>query len=116
MRDAVGPRGQVVILLNDDNYLLRAKGRVITPLDQRMAVLLAMRDIDMVIPFEHDTPCTMISRMEPNFWFKGPEYWDIDFPERGLMETYGGELRFATCGPDVHTSDIIRAIKSMRKL
>jgi bifunctional ADP-heptose synthase (sugar kinase/adenylyltransferase) len=110
MRDAVGPKGMVVILLNDDDYLRRAKGRVIVPLEQRLAVLLAMRDIDMVIPFSEDDPCSLISKMEPTFWYKGPEYWDVDIPERAAVESYGGEVRFATCGPDVHTSVILNRI------
>jgi len=104
---------QVVVLLNDDAYLRRAKGRVIVPLEQRMEVLLALRDVDMVIPFSEDTPCELIRQMEPAIWFKGPEYWNVNIPEREVVESYGGKVLFATCGPDVHTSDIIREIKEL---
>ena len=110
MRKLVGPQGHVVVLLNDDNYLLRAKGRVIVPQEQRMGLLLALRDVDMVIPFEHDTPCTMISQIEPTYFCKGPEYANINIPERGLAEIYGGKTVFVEGGPDVHTSQIIERI------
>lgn len=110
MRDAVGSEGVVVILLNDDDYLLRAKGHVIVPLDQRLAVLLAMRNVDMVIPFEEDTPVDLIAQMEPRFWFKGPEYKGLDLPEPVAVDAYGGNLRFAIGGPDVHTSEMIARI------
>jgi rfaE bifunctional protein nucleotidyltransferase chain/domain len=116
MREAAGRDGHTVILLNDDAYLRRAKGRVIVPLEQRMAVLLALRDVDMVIPFSDDTPCAIISKMEPTFWYKGPEYANIEIPETKIIESYGGELRFVEGGPDVHTSDIIREIKKVRKI
>jgi D-beta-D-heptose 7-phosphate kinase/D-beta-D-heptose 1-phosphate adenosyltransferase len=116
MRNAVGPKGQVVVLLNDDDYLLRAKGRVIVPLEQRMAVLLAMRNVDMVVPFEDDDPALLVSRLEPNFWFKGPEYKGLDFPERSVVRAHGGQLVFVEYGPKVHTSDIIREIKKVKKI
>lgn len=110
MRDAVGSQGKVVILLNDDNYLLRAKGRVIVPLEQRLAVLLAMRNVDMVIPFEEDDPVDLILLMEPKSWFKGPEYRDLGLPERAALQSYGGQLVLVEGGPDVHTEDIIARI------
>lgn len=116
MRKLVGPQGHVVVLLNDDSYLLRAKGRIIVPLEQRMGLLLALRDVDMVIPFEDNDPCSMIRLAEPTYFCKGPEYANIEIPETKIIESYGGELRFVEGGPDVHTSDIIREIKKVRKI
>jgi bifunctional ADP-heptose synthase (sugar kinase/adenylyltransferase) len=113
MRKLVGPKGHVVVLLNDDSYLLRAKGRIIVPLEQRMGLLLALRDVDMVIPFEDNDPCNMIRLAEPAYFCKGPEYATIEIPETKIIESYGGELHFVEGGPDVHTTQIIERIKAV---
>jgi D-beta-D-heptose 7-phosphate kinase/D-beta-D-heptose 1-phosphate adenosyltransferase len=81
-----------------------------------MGLLLALRDVDMVIPFEDDDPCNMIRLAEPAYFCKGPEYKGLDFPERRVLQSYGGQLVFVEHGPKVHTSDIIREIKKVRKL
>jgi len=114
MRKTVGATGLVIVLLNDDNYLLRTKGRVITPLDERMTILLALKNIDVVIPFKDDNPCQIIQTFEPDFWFKGPEYQGIEIPETPVVASYGGKIVFSQDGPTVHTRDILSRIHQFK--
>lgn len=115
MRSLVAPDGLVVVFVNNDDYLLRAKGRVITPLEQRLQILTALEDVDVAIPFKDDTPCRMIDLVRPNYWVKGPEYFLVhDLPEVKVLDTYGGELIFIGGAPDVHTSDILDRIRGIK--
>jgi rfaE bifunctional protein nucleotidyltransferase chain/domain len=103
--------GLVLVLLNDDSYLRYFKNRSITPLNERMTILRAMRNVDIVIPFHDYEPSKLIKLIEPDYWFKGPEYRGVDIPETSVVESYGGKVVFSQGGPIVHTSDIIERIR-----
>ena len=111
MRDTVGQDGLVLVLINDDAYLQRAKGRVLVPLKERIAILRGLKNIDAVIPFKEDDPCRLIWCLHPAYWFKGEEYLNVDIPETEVVKSYGGEVIFPHGGPAVHTSDIIGRIR-----
>jgi rfaE bifunctional protein nucleotidyltransferase chain/domain len=110
MRQLVGKNGIVVVLINTDDYLLRHKGRVLVPLEERRKVLEALRDVDDVVFFGGDDPCYMIRQVKPDFWVKGPEYEFIQIPELRLMDELGGKVVFPHGGPTVHTSEIIARV------
>jgi D-beta-D-heptose 7-phosphate kinase/D-beta-D-heptose 1-phosphate adenosyltransferase len=110
MKLRVGKNGIVVVLINTDEYLLRHKGRVLVPLEERRKVLEALRDVDDVLFFGGDDPCYMIRQVKPDFWFKGPEYAGIEIPELHVMQELGGAVVFPEGGPTVHTSEIIARV------
>jgi rfaE bifunctional protein nucleotidyltransferase chain/domain len=112
MRQAVGDSGLVIVLVNADSYLQRTKGRVIVPLEHRMRLLQAMRDVDVVLPLANNNPCQMIQTLQPDYWYKGPEYTDKFMAERVDVEAYGGVVVCLAEGPDIHTSDIITRVKA----
>jgi len=111
MRELVGEKGLVLVLVNNDKYVYRTKGQIIAPLEDRMAILLALRNVDIVIPFKDNDPCRMIQIIEPTFWAKGPEYKDIEIPETPVVASYGGKIVFSQGGSTVHTRDILSRIK-----
>jgi len=111
MRKAVGEQGRILVLVNTDDYLERVKGRVIIPLAERMAVLLGLRNVDVVLPFADSEPSQMIRNIEPDFWFKGPEYEGVEIPETPVVESYGGKVMFVQGGPAVHTTNILEKIR-----
>ena len=110
MRSLVAPDGLVVVFVNNDDYLLRTKGRVITPLEQRLQILTALENVDIAIPFKDDTPYSLIEIVQPKYWVKGSEYLAKNIPETQIVKSYGGELCFSIGGPDVHTTDILGQI------
>jgi D-beta-D-heptose 7-phosphate kinase/D-beta-D-heptose 1-phosphate adenosyltransferase len=111
MRKTVGEHGRVVVLINTDDYLQRVKGRVLNTLNNRMAVLLALKNVDVVLPFSDSEPSQMIRSIEPDFWFKGPEYEGVEIPETPVVESYGGKVMFVQGGPAVHTTNILDKIR-----
>jgi len=52
----------------------KGPGRPLNPLDDRMAVLAALACVDLVIPFDDDTPRALIVACMPEILVKGGDY------------------------------------------
>ena len=66
---------ELVVAVNDDDSTRRLKpGRPINKLADRMAVLKALRCVDLVLPFSEDTPERLIELMRPDVLVKGGDY------------------------------------------
>lgn len=72
---ALGDR--LVVGVNDDASVRRlGKGpeRPINPLEDRCAVLAALRAVDATIAFSEDTPAVLIEAIQPDVLVKGGDY------------------------------------------
>jgi D-beta-D-heptose 7-phosphate kinase/D-beta-D-heptose 1-phosphate adenosyltransferase len=71
---ALGDR--LVVAVNDDLSVSRLKGpgRPVVPLDQRVALLRALRFVDFVLVFEEDGPEALIRAVSPHVLVKGGDY------------------------------------------
>lgn len=67
----------LVVAVNSDASVRRlGKGgeRPLNPLDDRMAVLAALASVDLVVPFDADTPRDLIAACLPDVLVKGGDY------------------------------------------
>jgi rfaE bifunctional protein nucleotidyltransferase chain/domain len=67
----------LVVAVNSDASVRRlGKGadRPLNPLDDRMAVLAALQAVDLVVPFDDDTPRALIAQCAPDVLVKGGDY------------------------------------------
>jgi len=67
----------LVVAVNSDASVRRlGKGddRPLNPLDDRMAVLAALASVDLVVPFDDDTPRALIVDCAPDVLVKGGDY------------------------------------------
>ena len=67
----------LVVAVNSDASVRRlGKGddRPLNPLDDRMAVLAALAAVDLVVPFDDDTPRELIVACRPDVLVKGGDY------------------------------------------
>ena len=63
--------------INSDDSVRRlgkGEGRPLNPLDDRMAVLAALEAVDLVVPFDADTPRELIVAAMPDVLVKGGDY------------------------------------------
>jgi D-beta-D-heptose 7-phosphate kinase/D-beta-D-heptose 1-phosphate adenosyltransferase len=67
---------KLVVAINSDASVKKLKGenRPIKPLDQRMAVMSALRMVDFVVSFDEDTPLELIKKINPDVLVKGQDY------------------------------------------
>ncbi|MFN2557864.1 MAG: D-glycero-beta-D-manno-heptose 1-phosphate adenylyltransferase, partial [Nitriliruptorales bacterium] len=84
----------LVVCVNSDASVRRLKGegRPFVPVDDRVAVLLALGCVDAVAIFEEDTPQAILERLRPDIWVKGADYAVADLPEATALERWGGQV------------------------
>lgn len=103
-------RGDVLVVgLNTDASVRRLKGpeRPLNTLDDRAAVLVALRSVDYVVPFAEDTPEMLIRALRPEMFVKGGDYTRATLPEASLVEALGGTVHIEPYLSDRSTTGII---------
>ena len=104
----------LVVAVNTDASVRRlGKGddRPLNALDDRMAVLAALAAVDLVVPFDADTPYDLIVACRPDVLVKGGDY-DRETTV-GAAEVLAAGGRFVTI-PFVHdrsTTGLVRRIR-----
>lgn len=103
-----GESGVVVVGLNSDDSVRRLKGpsRPIMSVIERARMLLAIRYVDYVIPFEEDTPLDLIGSLRPDFVVKGGDYIG-----QNVVGEHFSKVSFAPYEDGFSTTDIIERIR-----
>ncbi len=89
--------GAVLIVgINSDLSVKKIKGpsRPINTESTRAEVLAALACVDYVLIFPEDTPVKFIETLKPSIHVKGGDYNGVEIPEKKVVESYGGEMRF----------------------
>jgi rfaE bifunctional protein nucleotidyltransferase chain/domain len=85
----------LVVGLNSDESVRRlgkGPGRPVNPLEDRMAVVAALKPVDYVLSFAEDTPVELIGRLQPDVHVKGGDYDPENLPEARIVKSYGGRV------------------------
>jgi rfaE bifunctional protein nucleotidyltransferase chain/domain len=104
----------LVVAVNSDASVRRlGKGedRPLNALDDRMAVLAALAAVDLVVPFDADTPRDLIVACRPDILVKGGDY--TAETTAGAAETVAGGGRFVAIpfAHDRSTTALVRRIR-----
>lgn len=104
----------LVIGVNTDESVRRlgkAPDRPVNPLEDRIAVLSALRAVDFAIPFSEDTPETLIAQIKPDIHVKGGDYTIDQLPETPLVQGYGGKVVILPFLTGKSTTSVIEKIR-----
>jgi D-glycero-beta-D-manno-heptose 1-phosphate adenylyltransferase len=84
----------LVVALNTDVSVSQLKGtsRPINTLEDRMAVIAALRCVDCVVSFGEQTPERIIGEIKPDIHVKGGDYSEESLPESKIVHAYGGKV------------------------
>lgn len=84
----------LVVGLNSDASVRRLKGpsRPINTLENRSKTLQALRMVDLVIPFDEDTPLTLIEELLPDVLTKGGDYTIDNIVGADVVQRTGGKV------------------------
>ncbi|MGB5225343.1 MAG: D-glycero-beta-D-manno-heptose 1-phosphate adenylyltransferase [Arenicellales bacterium] len=115
LEEAAQLGNSLLVAVNTDSSVRRQnKGtdRPINPLDDRLALLAALQSVDLVIPFDSDTPLDLIKMIKPDILVKGGD-WPIE-QIVGAEEVInnGGEVHSIRFRYQRSTSDLINRIRS----
>jgi D-beta-D-heptose 7-phosphate kinase/D-beta-D-heptose 1-phosphate adenosyltransferase len=104
----------LVVGLNSDASVQRLKGgdRPINAWDDRAQVLAALSCVDLVVPFDQDTPEDLIRVVRPDVFVKGGDYTPASLPEAPLVEALGGRVVILPYFEDRSTTHLIGRIRS----
>lgn len=103
----------LIVGVNSDASVKRlSKGpdRPVHTLGDRLAVLRALRMVDAAIPFEEDTPVTLIEALRPEVHVKGGDYEADSLPETPVVRAYGGEVVILPLLPGRSTTEALRRL------
>jgi D-beta-D-heptose 7-phosphate kinase/D-beta-D-heptose 1-phosphate adenosyltransferase len=70
------PDSKLIVGINSDDSIRRIKGhdRPIIDEDNRAIIVDHIKNVDLVIIFDDDTPYNVVSKIKPDYIFKGEEY------------------------------------------
>jgi rfaE bifunctional protein nucleotidyltransferase chain/domain len=115
LEQARGLGAALVVAVNGDASVRRlgkGDGRPLNPLADRMAVLAALAAVDLVVPFDGDTPRALIVAARPDVLVKGGDY--TAQTTAGAEETIARGGRFVAIPllADLSTSALVARIRS----
>ena len=109
--------GDLLVLgLNSDESVRRLKGpgRPILRLEERVEILGAMRDVDVIAAFEDDTPLELLRRVRPSVLVKGGDWSPGRVVGREDVEAGGGRLEIVPLAGGLSTTDLLSRIRGER--
>jgi D-beta-D-heptose 7-phosphate kinase/D-beta-D-heptose 1-phosphate adenosyltransferase len=106
--------GDVLIVgINNDKSISRIKGkdRPINNLEDRIAVLASLHQVNYLISFGEDTPEEIIKVLKPDIFVKGGTYTVDSIPEAPLVKQLGGEVKIIPFALKRSTTQLIKKIR-----
>ena len=102
---------RLVVALNDDASVARLKGpgRPVNGLEDRAAVMAALRPVAAVTSFADDTPLALIEALLPDVLVKGSDYAADQVVGWPAVQAAGGRLLLAELLPGRSTTQILAA-------
>jgi rfaE bifunctional protein nucleotidyltransferase chain/domain len=104
----------LVVAVNSDASVRRlGKGddRPLNPLGDRMAVLAALASVDLVVPFDGDTPRDLIVACGPDVLVKGGDYTAATTAGAAEVIAAGGRFVAIPFAHDRSTTALVRRIR-----
>jgi bifunctional ADP-heptose synthase (sugar kinase/adenylyltransferase) len=75
--------------------------------EDRAEVMAALECVDYVTIFSEEDPGAALARLRPDIHCKGADYADRAIPERAIVESYGGQIRFLPLLEGRSTSNLL---------
>jgi len=101
-----------LVFLNSDKSVKALKGelRPIVPQEERAIVMAGIGCVDYVCMFDELTPCTMIDKVQPDYFVKGGDYAGKWIPEMDSVAKYNGQEAYVSMVDGCSSTNIIEKI------
>jgi D-beta-D-heptose 7-phosphate kinase/D-beta-D-heptose 1-phosphate adenosyltransferase len=83
----------------------------VNDLESRALVLAGLGSVDLVVPFEEDTPLRLIEVARPDVLIKGADYAETEVVGHELVKGWGGEVKLAAIVEGYSTTAAIAKMK-----
>ncbi len=110
IRQAKAECDRLIVGLNTDASIRRLKGegRPVTHESARAIVLAGLADVNLVVPFDEDTPLRLIEAIRPDVLIKGADYTRETVVGADMVEAYGGRVFLAALEEGFSTTRTIQ--------
>ncbi|WP_408734988.1 D-glycero-beta-D-manno-heptose 1-phosphate adenylyltransferase [Asaia prunellae] len=114
IRAAAEEGDKLIVALNSDQSVRRLKGaeRPLQDERARATVMGALRDVDLVVIFDEDTPYETINALRPDILVKGADYTEDQVIGGDIVKAYGGRVVLADLVSGRSTTSIVRKMKA----
>lgn len=108
---------RLIVGVNSDPSVRRLKGegRPVNDLESRAMVLAGLETVDLVVPFDEDTPLKLIETARPDVLVKGADYSEDQVVGHELVRGWGGEVRLAELVEGFSTTAAIARMTAREK-
>jgi len=98
--------GEVIVVANSDDWLMRKKGYVFMPWEERAEIIESIRGVVRVehVDDSDNTVCEAISRCRPDAFANGGDRKGDNTPEVALCNELGIELMWNVGGGKIQSS------------
>ena len=102
MIQAASQMGDVIVIANSDAWLLRKKGYVFMPYEERQELLYALKGVVDVFEGDDndDTVCKNLEKIKPDIFANGGDRKEGNVPEYDLCANLGIKMEFGVGGND----------------
>jgi cytidyltransferase-like protein len=100
----------LVVIVNNDNWLIKKKGKVFMPQDERSELLKALTCVDEVVLTNHpENPkdmsvCQTLADLKPHIFANGGDRKEANTPEDTVCNEHGIQMVFNIGGGKVQSS------------
>ena len=92
--------GDVLVIINSDEWLMRKKGYVFMPYEERVEIMGNIKGVTLVTSVDDSdgTVCEALARHKPDAFANGGDRKDKNTPEMDLCDHIGIEMMWAIGG------------------
>lgn len=113
---AASKHGDVFVILNSDEWLMRKKGYMFMTFDERKEIIQSMSAVHDVIEVNDDdgSVCEALERVRPHFFGNGGDRLSDNVPEVALCKELGIKMIFNLGGEKIQSSsDLVQSYKEL---
>ena len=98
--------GEVIVVANSDDWLMRKKGYVFMPWEERAEIICSIRGVVEVVEVDDSdgTVCEAIDHHRPDIFANGGDRKSDNTPEVSLCRKLGIEMMWGTGGGKIQSS------------
>jgi D-beta-D-heptose 7-phosphate kinase/D-beta-D-heptose 1-phosphate adenosyltransferase len=98
--------GDVLVIINSDDWLTRKKGYVFMPFEERAEILNAIKGVSSVVAVEDvdNTVCEALKKYKPDFFANGGDRKQKNTPEMSVCNALGIEMLWNMGGGKIQSS------------
>lgn len=91
---------ELVVILNNDNWLMKKKGFVFMPQKERIEIIESIKGVDRVVPTNHikntkdKSICNELRKIRPHIFANGGDRTYDNIPEVALCDKIGCKMVF----------------------